>query len=346
MLSVIVVHKAGDKRPGAGFFKLADRLGRTSSDQEQIWIEELAKVKSAWANGVAPKSSAGEVTRILAGRTIETLPLLIPGYPRPSHPISRGVPKFHKLAALSDRIEGRTPRTELFERILVGMFLRLGRSVPYAFYTSDGEIRSLDAGCIKFLLNRKSPEIAVICDSEGEITSVTPLPILVDRYIGDDQLLLDFANDSAESVLPFDIDTFVDERRRIQSENVRREGSAAFRLSVLWAWERRCAVTGTEVLCTLDAAHIYPYNGIRTNDPSNGIALRSDLHALFDGHLISLRYAQESLLLEMSKELRGTEYERFERTSLNLPVARSHRPHPRLVEDHYKKFRDREAGRR
>ena len=184
------------------------------------------------------------------------------------------------------------------------------------------------------------------CNSEGEITSVTPLPILVERYIGDDQLLRDFASDDVESALPFDIDAAVDERRRIQSENVRREGTSAFRSSVLWAWERRCAVTGTEVLCTLDAAHIYPYNGIRTNDPSNGIALRNDLHFLFDNYLISLQYAQDFLLLKISQELRGTEYERFDRASLKLPVARSHRPHPRLVEDHCKKFVDREMGRR
>jgi hypothetical protein len=44
MLSVIVVHKAGDMMPGPGFFKLAKKLGRDTSDREQCWSDELKKV--------------------------------------------------------------------------------------------------------------------------------------------------------------------------------------------------------------------------------------------------------------------------------------------------------------
>ena len=41
MLSVVVVHKGGDLRPGPGFFNLAERLGRDVMDKERCWIEEL-----------------------------------------------------------------------------------------------------------------------------------------------------------------------------------------------------------------------------------------------------------------------------------------------------------------
>lgn len=44
MLSVIVVHKAGDMMPGPGFFKLARELGRDTSDREKCWSDELKKV--------------------------------------------------------------------------------------------------------------------------------------------------------------------------------------------------------------------------------------------------------------------------------------------------------------
>lgn len=44
MLSVIVVHKTGDSRPGQGFFKLGTKLGRDVSDREKCWIEEFRKV--------------------------------------------------------------------------------------------------------------------------------------------------------------------------------------------------------------------------------------------------------------------------------------------------------------
>ena len=33
MLSVIVVHKVGDMQPGPGFFQLAKKLGRDTSDK-------------------------------------------------------------------------------------------------------------------------------------------------------------------------------------------------------------------------------------------------------------------------------------------------------------------------
>jgi hypothetical protein len=44
MLSVIVVHREGDKRPGPGFFTLAKKLGRDTSDREKCWVDEFIRV--------------------------------------------------------------------------------------------------------------------------------------------------------------------------------------------------------------------------------------------------------------------------------------------------------------
>lgn len=49
MLSVIVVHKAGDMQPGHGFFELARDLGRDTSDILACWITELKKVHAYWS---------------------------------------------------------------------------------------------------------------------------------------------------------------------------------------------------------------------------------------------------------------------------------------------------------
>jgi hypothetical protein len=49
MLSVIVVHKAGDMQPGQGFFELARDLGRDTSDILACWIAELKKVHAYWS---------------------------------------------------------------------------------------------------------------------------------------------------------------------------------------------------------------------------------------------------------------------------------------------------------
>lgn len=48
MISVVVVHKDGDKRPGKGFFELAKELGYDTSDRESLWIEQLRKVHDCW----------------------------------------------------------------------------------------------------------------------------------------------------------------------------------------------------------------------------------------------------------------------------------------------------------
>ncbi len=50
MLTVIVVHRHGDMQPGPGFFELAGRLGRDTSDILKCWIKELHKVHRYWSN--------------------------------------------------------------------------------------------------------------------------------------------------------------------------------------------------------------------------------------------------------------------------------------------------------
>ncbi|MGB7540167.1 MAG: HNH endonuclease [Anaerolineales bacterium] len=61
-----------------------------------------------------------------------------------------------------------------------------------------------------------------------------------------------------------------------------RLGQGIFRVVIIDAYGRRCAVTGEKVLPVLDAAHIKPYSKDGTHKPDNGILIRSDLHTLFD----------------------------------------------------------------
>jgi hypothetical protein len=48
LLSVLVVHKHGDMKPGEGFFELAGALGRNTSDVLKAWISEVQKVYPHW----------------------------------------------------------------------------------------------------------------------------------------------------------------------------------------------------------------------------------------------------------------------------------------------------------
>jgi molybdopterin synthase catalytic subunit len=49
MLTVLVVHKVGDMQPGPGFFELAKRLGRNTSNILKCWVDELHKVHAIWS---------------------------------------------------------------------------------------------------------------------------------------------------------------------------------------------------------------------------------------------------------------------------------------------------------
>ncbi len=48
MLSVLVVHKTGDMKPGPGFYELARQLGHIFSDEDAFWISQFNKVCAAW----------------------------------------------------------------------------------------------------------------------------------------------------------------------------------------------------------------------------------------------------------------------------------------------------------
>jgi hypothetical protein len=49
MLTVVVIHKAGDMQPGPGFFELAKSLGRDIEDPMKFWIDELHRVFAVWS---------------------------------------------------------------------------------------------------------------------------------------------------------------------------------------------------------------------------------------------------------------------------------------------------------
>jgi hypothetical protein len=133
----------------------------------------------------------------------------------------------------------------------------------------------------------------------------------------------------------FDPVSIKDGRTRIERSIVQRRGQPAFRMRLLSAYNGRCAISGCKVEEILEAAHIVPYRGSQTNHPANGLLLRTDIHTLFDVHLIAVDSKMMCLLT--SPKLKGTEYEKYAGKPIAVPGDLTCRSSQKALESHRKK---------
>jgi putative restriction endonuclease len=115
-----------------------------------------------------------------------------------------------------------------------------------------------------------------------------------------------------------------------------RLGQATFRIVVLDAYARVCAVTEEHSLPALEAAHIRSYAHDGPHDVRNGLLLRADLHRLFDTGYITVT---PDLRLEVGARLRdeyhnGRSYYPLHGARLQVPPAVPHRPEKEFLEWH------------
>jgi putative restriction endonuclease len=128
-----------------------------------------------------------------------------------------------------------------------------------------------------------------------------------------------------------------DVRLRAETTAAIREGQGVFRVRVLDAYQRRCAVTGERTLPVLEAAHIQRYLGPKSNHIQNGLSLRADLHRLFDTGYVTVT---PDLRFQVSKKLRddfenGRVYYELEgRPLLVLPRRQEEQPSLEALEWH------------
>ncbi len=116
-----------------------------------------------------------------------------------------------------------------------------------------------------------------------------------------------------------------------------RRGQGTFRAIVLDAYGRRCAVSGERTIPVLDAAHIVPFSESVRHELSNGIALRSDIHRLFDKGYVSVRPDRRFVV---SKRLRedfsnGKIYYEMDGREIRVPSADNAAPSIENLERHY-----------
>jgi putative restriction endonuclease len=116
-----------------------------------------------------------------------------------------------------------------------------------------------------------------------------------------------------------------------------RLGQGAFQALVTEAYQRRCAFSRERVLPALEACHIRPAASGGSNDISNGLLLRADIHSLFDAGYVGVH--PSTLILQVSSHLQqdyqnGHEYREMQGRELWCPSSRSERPSAVQLEWH------------
>lgn len=115
-----------------------------------------------------------------------------------------------------------------------------------------------------------------------------------------------------------------------------RLGQATFRIVVTDAYSRRCAITGERTLPALEAAHIRPFADGGSHDPSNGLLLRRDIHALFDAGYVTVT---PRLTFEVSRRIKeefenGRHYYALHGHPIQPPTAADWQPNVEALRWH------------
>ncbi len=106
-----------------------------------------------------------------------------------------------------------------------------------------------------------------------------------------------------------------EDKRQAYARRVRK-GQSRFRKALYTLYGSRCAFTSTDEENVLEACHIISHAKTGDNSLDNGLLLRSDIHVLFDEHLMTL--ANDGVHILVHKDVTAPEYARLNRTAPGL----------------------------
>ncbi len=121
-----------------------------------------------------------------------------------------------------------------------------------------------------------------------------------------------------------------EDKRQAYARRIRK-GQSRFRKALHTLYGSRCAFTSTDEENVLEACHIISHSKTGDNSLDNGLLLRSDIHVLFDEHLITL--ANDGLHILVHKDVTAPEYARLNRTAPGLRPA-TPESHLALIRQH------------
>jgi len=148
---------------------------------------------------------------------------------------------------------------------------------------------------------------------------VAPVEAMVDKLL----------KQASETTSDFNPTSIMDGRKKTFAEVVRRQGQPRFRSELLDAYGCCCAITDCDVVSVLEAAHIIPYAGPDTNNVSNGLLLRADIHTLFDLGEIKV---DGNYVIHVSERLIQSTYGALHGKRIRLPSDKSKKPHVKALE--------------
>ena len=143
-------------------------------------------------------------------------------------------------------------------------------------------------------------------------------------------LRLAFENSLPDPQTPFQLVTSGDEGWETKRRK-KRLAQGLFRKQVLAAYGGVCAATGTACEEVIEAAHIQPFISLASNHIQNGIALRRDVHCLFDAGLITIRH---DLTIQVSSLLTASPYLQLEGVKLRSATPVKAAPSPEAIGYH------------
>lgn len=132
----------------------------------------------------------------------------------------------------------------------------------------------------------------------------------------------------------FNPENLDDARERVLRSIVTRRGQPDFRRKLLLAYGEKCAVTGYDSTAALEAAHIIPYKGERTNDVTNGLLLRSDIHTLFDCGKVAVD--TKTMTIVLADDLQKSRYRYLAGKKVHLPIDKNCWPSSKALDQHRK----------
>lgn len=114
-----------------------------------------------------------------------------------------------------------------------------------------------------------------------------------------------------------------------------RDGQPKFRKMLMDEYQGECVITGCRIPQLLEAAHIDSYKGSHTNNINNGLLLRSDIHKLFDLHLISID--PESNLVSVHQSIVDDQYAKYRNVRIKEPKSIDAKPSKDALSMHARK---------